>query len=108
VGLALVPVRRPADAVFTLGWNDTEFDTAGEISVILRSWEDRLGAYIVSLAPGGMDLTIERPPQTTDDQWKWAVEQLAFNKSGALMFDGPAGLVRIQAKFEDVVGFYWD
>lgn len=106
--LALVPVKRPADVPMVTQWNDTDFEYAAEVSVVLRSWEDRFGAYLVSLAPGGMDLTVERPPRDKDDQWTWTAELLAFNRNYAIQSENLADYVALIVKYEDGAGFWWD
>lgn len=105
--IALVPVRRPADVPAVVGWNDTRLDSGGDISAVLRSWEDRLGAYLDGLAPGGLFLTIERPPQTDQGRIQWAVEQLAFNHAG-FVTETFAGHLTVVTKFESNTGFSWD
>lgn len=106
--LALVAVERPADIPATIGWNDTtDLEYAEEISVVLRSWEDRFGAYLVSLSPGYMDLTIERPPETEQDHWLWAAERLAFNQNH-VQSESLAEYVELSVKSDHTVAFWWD
>lgn len=46
---------------------------------MLRSWEDRFGAYLLAFAGRSFDLTVERPPTTDEDRALWAAEQLAVS-----------------------------
>ncbi len=62
---------------------------------------------LISLAPGGMDLTIERPPTTEADQWLWAAERLAFNPFGP-QTETLAEYVDLVVKFDYSVGFNWN
>ena len=67
--LLLVPATRPADVVAQLGWYGAcnWSLTGAEISAVLRTWEDRFGAYLVSMGFAEFDVVVTRPP-TTDDQ----------------------------------------
>ncbi|WP_133849118.1 DUF4253 domain-containing protein [Labedaea rhizosphaerae] len=67
-GLLLVPVDRPANTLKALGWlGATNADLVGEaLSCVLRSWEDRLGATLVSV---GFDtLVVQAPRVPAGDQ----------------------------------------
>jgi hypothetical protein len=73
--LALVPCRRPADAVEVLVWPGAV--DAGiperELADLLASWEERYGALLVALGEHSLLLAILRPPTTLEE----AVEALA-------------------------------
>jgi hypothetical protein len=62
--LLLVPAGRPADVVAALGWwGATNHDRSGaEISAVLRSWEERFGAVLVSLGFDTMVVEVPRRP----------------------------------------------
>lgn len=107
--IALVAVERPADVPSVLGWNETEdFEYSAQITAMLRSWEDRFGAYLKSFAPGSIELAVERPPRSEDDRWLWAAEQLAFTSYGPLNSGSLANFVRQNARNPYVVNFTWD
>ncbi|OYN99513.1 hypothetical protein CGZ94_04235 [Enemella evansiae] len=63
--LLLTPVTRPADVPAALGWTGAEgYEyTGGDVSAVLRSWEDRFGAVLVGLGPDRLRLSVERPPR---------------------------------------------
>lgn len=63
-GLLLVPVERPADVPAALGWTGPLNHGLGpaQLSVILRSWEDRFGATLVALDFDSLELSVARPP----------------------------------------------
>ncbi|MGC7358384.1 DUF4253 domain-containing protein, partial [Mycobacteroides abscessus subsp. massiliense] len=49
--LLLVPVARPADVPAALGWwGGTNYCLTGtDFTAVLRSWEDRFGAVLISI-----------------------------------------------------------
>jgi hypothetical protein len=80
----LIAANRPADVLAVTGW--IRFDSLGEpskngilIGAVLRSFEDRYGAYLLKVGPGAeIRLLVERPPRTFDLAARVAVEHLAF------------------------------
>ncbi len=64
-----------------LGWSGAanyRLDN-GEIAAVLRDWEYRFGARLVSLGGlGSLDLSVARPPQSESDALRVAAEHLAF------------------------------
>lgn len=79
-GLLLVPATRPADAVAQLGWSGAAnwSLTSASISAVLRSWEDRFGAYLVGIGAATLDLVVLRPPVTARQCELMAAEHHAF------------------------------
>ncbi|OMQ14156.1 hypothetical protein A7K94_0218650 [Modestobacter sp. VKM Ac-2676] len=79
-GLLLVPATRPADAVAQLGWSGAVnwSLTGASISAVLRSWEDRFGAYLVGIGGATLDLVVLRPPVTARQCDLMAAEHFAF------------------------------
>lgn len=67
-GLLLVPVGRPADVPAALGWwGGTNYCMSGaDFSSVLRSWEDRFGAILVSIGFDTMTVQVGRRPQTEE------------------------------------------
>ena len=69
--VVLVPCRRPADVVVRLGLTMGGGWTPGTgplgVSRLLRSWEDRFGAALVVVYPGGADAAIAVPPRPPAD-----------------------------------------
>lgn len=120
--VGLVAVARPADVPATIGWFP---QTPGGCahSAILRSWEDRFGAYLVSLGrtPGRITLRlgVERSPRNEDQRRLLAAEMLAFcpdlaeNAAAPNDLDGSSGIdaavERLALSIEDsaVWSFSW-
>src|SRR5512146_1448744 len=69
--IGLVEASRPADALAVSGWGD--FDGYGDeptgvwLGAVLRSWEDRFGAYLLSVGDLRIRLAVERPPRTLEE-----------------------------------------
>lgn len=78
--LLLVPARRPADSLATLGWYGAcNWSKSGaDVAAVLRSWEERFGAYVVSIGFATLDLVVTRPPVTARQCELMASEHLAF------------------------------
>jgi Domain of unknown function (DUF4253) len=78
--IGLVPARRAADVLATVGWCTTDqFQSPLPIAAVLRSWEARYGARLLALGPGAqIQLLVERPPRTTEAAQAIAAEHLAF------------------------------
>ncbi|MEU2350528.1 DUF4253 domain-containing protein [Modestobacter sp. NPDC049651] len=79
-GLLLVPAVRPADAVAQLGWSGAcnWSLTGAAIAGVLRSWEDRFGAYLVGIGWATLELVVTRPPVTARQCDLLAHEHFAF------------------------------
>ena len=62
--LGLVAVTRPADVPAVLGWTGPTnyYSDMGQLSAVLRSWEDRFGAVVVGLGFDSLWLGVRRPP----------------------------------------------
>jgi len=78
--IGLVPARRPADVLPTVGWRTAgRFPTSLPIAAVLRSWEARFGARLLDVGPGTqIRLLVERPPRSTEAAQRVAAEHLAF------------------------------
>jgi hypothetical protein len=66
-GLTTAP--RPADIPMSIGWFACSEAFAGSFSpgqmtAVLRSWEDRFGAFIFRLGYASLQLLVQRPPRT--------------------------------------------
>lgn len=77
--LGLVAVTRPADVLATVGWRGPVnfFDNMGMLSCVLRSWEDRFGAFLVGVGFDTLALAVRRPPSTLEAATFLAAEHLA-------------------------------
>jgi hypothetical protein len=62
--IALVPADGPADSISRIGWTGGQNQGwgAGDAAIVLRSWEDRFGAYVVAASRSTLDLLVARPP----------------------------------------------
>jgi hypothetical protein len=77
--LGLVPVTRPADAVAAIGWMGpaNAFSDMGLLAAVLRSWEDRFGAFVVGIGFDTLFLSVGRPPATEEEALAVAAEHFA-------------------------------
>jgi hypothetical protein len=111
--ICLVPAARPADILAVTGWSTTDaFDdppmgiVAGSV---LRSWEDRFGAWLFQLGPSAdIRLLVERPPRTPEAVQQvaaehWAFAQ-AFHEQGQIGFQELAGIIPGLPRWQ----FWWD
>jgi hypothetical protein len=108
--VGLVPADRGADALTVVGWggpcdhtNETQ-----EISVVVRSWEERFGARVVAVGFDTLELSVATPPTTIEHARQVAIEHHAF---------GPDNIWQEVGSFEEyakgLVGsdrwwFWWD
>jgi hypothetical protein len=77
--LGLVSCRRPSDAIGLAGWHGAiNYRTSAEISAVLRSWEERFGAFPVGLGFATLTLVVTRPPIAQDQALRVAAEVAAL------------------------------
>jgi Domain of unknown function (DUF4253) len=80
--LTLVPCTHPADAVAAMhlvcGSAYSGVENPGDVSSVLRSWEQRFAAVLVAAHPGGITLAVGAPPQSEERALRIAAEQFAF------------------------------
>ncbi len=87
--LGLVPCRRPADAVATIGWLGAINCTSAEkVSAVLRSWEERFGIVLAGLGFATLTLVVPRPPANESEALTIAAEVAALCPD-VLSADGP-------------------
>lgn len=108
--LGLVPTRRPADVVTSLGWLGpvNHFSDMAQLSAVLRSWEERFDAYVVGIGFDTLTLAVGRPPLTLKAAQVVAAEHFATCSDNIYQ-----GVGSISAYAEDLVGaarwdFWWD
>jgi hypothetical protein len=80
--LLLVPCRRPADALTVSGLGltpDPGDPTNEQVSAVLRSWEDRYGAYLVQFGMGWIGTAASSPPGDYGTAMNLAKEMFAMN-----------------------------
>jgi len=77
--LMLVPTTRPADVVGRLGWlGAINHHEAGDLTAVLRSWEDRFGTVPVLLGFDTLGTLSEAVPAAGDDLDRLVAEHYAF------------------------------
>ena len=78
VGLAVA--SRPADVLSLIGWDGAvnRWGNSLVISAVLRSWEERFGARLLSVGFAEIQLLVQRPPRTREAAQQLAAEQFAF------------------------------
>ncbi|MGX9886938.1 DUF4253 domain-containing protein [Streptomyces sp. NPDC002276] len=72
--LALVPARRGADVPAIVGWS-----AGGPLPLLcalLRSWEERFGARVLSGFSGALTVSVARPPQNLVQAERLALEHV--------------------------------
>ncbi|MFT3876599.1 MAG: DUF4253 domain-containing protein [Propioniciclava sp.] len=78
--LVLVPVTRPADVAAQLGWvgaGNYEL-TGGDVTAVLRSWEDRFGMVVTNMESDTLLVTVATPPTDPAQAELLAREWYAF------------------------------
>ncbi|MEU8638424.1 DUF4253 domain-containing protein [Amycolatopsis sp. NPDC048633] len=79
--LGLVQTERPADIPALLGWTGMIkcTDQVAELSAVLRSWEDRFGATLVTLGFDTLELSVSAPPRNQARALTVGAEHRAFS-----------------------------
>jgi hypothetical protein len=106
--MGLVPAARPADILPRLGWAGAcNHRTASELTVVLRSWEDRFGARLLEVGFDDIRLLVSRPPQTLAAAQPIAAEHFAFSDEAHKGLRGVGAIARalVNNPFWD---FWWD
>ena len=108
--LGLVPVTRPADVPVALAWSGplNHFSDMGLLSAVLRSWEDRFGAFLVGVGFDTISLAVERPPADRRAAASVAAEHFAICSD--CVWQGPGS---IEAYADQLLGartwqLWWD
>lgn len=77
--ILLVPAERPADVLSRLGWlGATNHHGSGDLTAVLRSWEDRFGTVPVLLGFDTLGTLNEAVPDSGDDLRRLVAEHYAF------------------------------
>jgi hypothetical protein len=110
--LGLVAANRGADSLAVAGWtgptnytNDT-----GEVSAVVRNWEDRYGVRVVGAGFADLYLSVAAPPATLDEALHVAAEHFALCPDNIWQGQHPQTLA---AYAERLIGlnsweFWWD
>lgn len=78
-GLLLVPATRPADVLARLGWlGATNYCGSGDLTAVLRSWEDRFGTVPVLLGFDILGTLSEATPADGEQLDRLVAEHYAF------------------------------
>lgn len=108
--LGLVATTRPADALALLGWQGAVNHDAdpGMLSAVLRSWEDRFGAYLIGVGFDTITLAVTRPPRSMAHARAIAAEHFAIcsdciHQGSGTIEDHASSLVDAHAW-----SFWWD
>lgn len=81
--LALVPVGRPADVPACWGGATTPAEDVSALSAMLRSWEDRFGATLITLGSDVLELAVAAPPKNLYRALAVAAEHRSFCPDGS-------------------------
>jgi Domain of unknown function (DUF4253) len=78
--LALISTTRAGDVPARLGWvGGANYDLdPGELSAVMRSWEDRFGAFLVGITADTLIFGVEHPPRDRDHALAVAAEHVAI------------------------------
>jgi hypothetical protein len=77
--IGLIPVARPADLPYAIGWEGpANYFDAGYVTAVLRSWEDRFGAFAIQVGLDYVDLGVTDPPDTLPEARRAAAETIAL------------------------------
>ena len=108
--LGLVSVPRPADAVAVMGFLGAvnHFDDTGALSAVLRSWEDRFGAFLVGVGFDTITMAVGNPPTTLATATAVAAEHFAVCSD--LVYQGAGSIEAYAAELVDNSEwtFWWD
>lgn len=78
-GILLVPTTRPADVLSRLGWlGATNVHQSGDLTTVLRSWEDRFGTVPVVLGFDTLATLSEATPASGEQLDRIVAEHYAF------------------------------
>jgi hypothetical protein len=108
--LGLVAVTRPADVLAVLGWQGpiNHFHDMAMLCAVLRSWEERFGAYLIEVGFDTITLAVTRPPATKQHATEIAAEHFAICSDCIYQ-----GSDTIEEHAENLLGssswsFWWD
>jgi hypothetical protein len=108
--LGLVAVTRPADALAAIGWQGpvNHYSDMGRLSAVLRSWEDRFGAFLVGVGFDTITLAVMRPPATIDAATAIAAEHFAVCSDTVHQGAGSIAACADALLGQPVWTFWWD
>lgn len=108
--VALVPATRPADVLVQLGWTGplNYYQDVGEVSAVLRSWEDRFGAVVVEVGFAELYVAVRRPPSDEKSALAVAAELFAFCPDSVVQGFGTIAALGDGIEGESGWAFWWD
>jgi Domain of unknown function (DUF4253) len=107
--IGLVAAGRPADALAVIGWGGlvNAEQPLLELTAVLRSWEDRFGAWLIDVADAELRLFVDRPPRSLEAAQRVAAEQVGLaDECIESMKDIPNIAVRLVNA--PIWTFWWD
>ena len=108
--LGLVSAARPADVPAALGWSGMAGATrdVAAVSAVLRSWEDRFSAVLVTLEFDALELAVGAPPRAGGHALAVAAEHRAFCRDSYAIQSGGLQHVAEQLMHRRTWRFWWD
>lgn len=108
-GLVITPVMRPADVPAAIGWQGplNYGFTGADISVVLRSWEDRFGAVLMGLDFDSLYVQASATPDDPEELQLLGIEHYIFCPDN--IEQGSGTLEAYIPSLHDLSwGFWWD
>lgn len=109
--LGLVAAPRGADALSVMGWaGPANHAETSAIAAVVRSWEDRFGAWVVALGFDELYLSVAAPPTTPEEARRVAAEHFAFCPDNIWQSQQPYTLEAYADRIAGLNGWYfwWD
>jgi len=107
--IGLVAAARPADVLAVIGWDALvpRGESLLELIAVLRSWEDRFGAWLIDVGFADLRLFVERPPRSLEAAQLLAAEQVGLADD---CIDGARDVPRIAERLLNgpFWTFWWD
>jgi hypothetical protein len=107
--LGVVPAATGAEAIAACGWiGPCNYATTAEIASVLRSWQERFGARVVSVGFATLVLSVAAPPTNYEMASRVAAEHHAFCPD--TIYQGTWSLQRYAETLvgESMWWFWWD
>jgi hypothetical protein len=108
--LGLAAVDRGADALAVMGWQGAlhHNEWMVPLAAVVRSWEERFGARVVSLGFNTLDLSVAAPPAELDHALHVAAEHWAFCPDNVVQGAGDLRGYAAQIAGAHAWSFWWD
>ncbi|NUR87577.1 MAG: DUF4253 domain-containing protein [Nonomuraea sp.] len=108
--LGLAAVNRGADALVAMGWQGAlhHNEWMVPLAAVVRSWEDRFGARVVSLGFNTLELSVAAPPVAPEHALHVAAEHWAFCPDNVVQGPGDLYGYAEQILGQHAWSFWWD